>query len=372
MNSRTPRILHVYKDVYPEVPGGIERHVDSLRRHVPDVVSEVLIAGRGLTRTRSRQTPTGREVAVWQAGRAWSTPVTTGYPLWLRRMAPDLVHLHMPNPTAELAALSLPRETPLVVTYHADIVRQARLLPAYRMLIRRVLQRADVVVSGTGRMVETSLFLREFVGKTQVIPYAVDVAVFARLTVGAGELAAVKAPGDVRTVIATGRLVYYKGFDRLVDLANQIDGRVLIVGGGPLEAELRERATQHRNVAFTGSVSDRMLRAHLAASDVFVLPSVNRAESFGIATIEAQAMGLPAVVTDVGTGTIEAVEDGVTGHVVPAADDDALIAALNGLLRDDARRARMGEAARLRTIERFDVRKTAAAHGALYRSLLGA
>ncbi len=57
-----------------------------------------------------------------------------------------------------------------------------------------------------------------------------------------------------------------------------------------------------------GRVGDEEHRTFLAAADCFVLPSANRAESFGIATVEAQAMGLPAVVTEVGTGTTEVIE----------------------------------------------------------------
>jgi len=365
-----PRILHVYKDVHPEVPGGIERHVDDLRRHVTDAISDVLVARRGVRPTSERATPTGREVAVWQFGRALSAPLTAGYPRRLRRMAPDLIHLHMPNPTAELSILSAPRGTPLVVSYHADIVRQARLLPVYRLLISRVLQRADVVISGTQRLAETSPFLQGVADKIQVIPYAVDVATFDRSSVDAAELSAARGAPGSPTVIATGRLVYYKGFAQLIALANRLDGRLVIVGGGPLEKELRAQAAGQADVVLTGQVSDRVLRAHLAAADVFVLPSVNRAESFGIATIEAQSMGLPAVVTDVGTGTVEAVQDGVTGCVVPCSDADALVAAINALLGDRARRAAMGRAARERAVERFDVHRSAQAHRAVYRSLL--
>lgn len=372
MTAIGARILHVYKDVHPAVPGGIERHIDELRRHVPGITSEVLVAGRGWSRTRLRLVSGGREVAVWQVGRALSTPLTVAYPRWLRRLAPDLVHLHMPNPVAELSTLSLPRGVPLVVSYHADIVRQARLLPVYRWLIRSVLRRADIVISGTERLAETSQFVREVAHKTQVIPYAVDTAKFDRTRVAPAQLSALQAADGARTVIAAGRLVYYKGFGRLIDLSERLEGRLLIVGGGPLEAELRARAAAHDNVVLTGPVSDSGLRARLAASDVFVLPSVNRAESFGIATIEAQAMGLPAVVTDVGTGTIEAVEHGITGYVVPSADDDALVTAVNDLLLSDALRSKMGDAARSRVVERFDVRSMAEAHLAVYRSLLDA
>jgi rhamnosyl/mannosyltransferase len=362
-------VLHVYKDIHPEVPGGIERHIDDLRRHMPEVVSDVLIAARGCRATRSRSLPAGREVAVWQVGRVLSTPLTGGYPRWIRRLKPDVLHLHMPNPPAELSVLTVPGDLPLVVSYHADVVRQAKLLRAYSVLIRRVLDRADVVISGSQSLLRTSAFVKRVADKTVVIPYGVDMGQFDRSKVAPEEILALTCPEGRRTVVAVGRLVHYKGFDRLIDLAGRIDGRLIIVGGGPLEASLRERAAGHPNVSLTGPVSDRALRAHLAAADVFVLPSVNRAESFGIATIEAQAMGLAAVVTDVGTGTVEAVEDGVTGYVVPSAHDEALVGRINLLLGDDELRSKMGDAARRRVVERFDVHQSVSSHLRIYRSL---
>jgi glycosyltransferase involved in cell wall biosynthesis len=85
------------------------------------------------------------------------------------------------------------------------------------------------------------------------------------------------------------------------------------------------------------------------------LPSTSRAESFGIATLEAQAMGVPAVVTDVGTGTIEAISPGETGLVVEPGDARALAAALDAVLADPERRGEMGKRARERAIARHSV-----------------
>lgn len=359
------RVLHVYKDVHPEVPGGIERHVDMLRRAVPGVRSSVLICSRSRT-TRIRTVGSSLEVAVGELGRALSAPLAPTFPLWLRRIPADVIHLHMPNPTGEVAAVLDRRGLPLVVSYHADIVRQAKLLPLYAPLVRACLQRAAAVVCGTRGILRTSPLLPGFEDRITTIPYAVDTAFFSPAAADGAAVAAIRARLGAPLVVATGRLVYYKGFERLIDLAGSLGGSLAIVGGGPLEESLRQRAQGHPNVTVVGGVSDRELRDYLAAADCFVLGSTSRAESFGIATVEAQSMGVPAVVTDVGTGTGEAVRDGVTGTVVGMDDLRGLTLAINRVLGDPALGRQMGEAARNWAVERFDHDAVARAHADLY------
>ena len=91
--------------------------------------------------------------------------------------------------------------------------------------------------------------------------------------------------------------------------------------------------------------------------DAFVLPT--RAEAFGIAAVEATALGLPVIGTAVG-GLPDIVAEGETGYVIPPGDVDALAAHLRRLAEDSALRQRMGRAARQRAEERFDARKNAA------------
>nr|MBA2793017.1 glycosyltransferase [Thermoleophilaceae bacterium] len=133
---------------------------------------------------------------------------------------------------------------------------------------------------------------------------------------------------------------------QLIAAASSLDASVVIAGSGPLEAHLRDLARSEPRVHLLGGVPESDLPLLLAAADLFVLPSVNRAESFGIATLEAQAMGVPAVVTDVGTGTVEAIVPGETGVVVPAGDPVALAGAISALLADPERLRAMGRAAR--------------------------
>ncbi|MGW0662232.1 glycosyltransferase [Streptodolium elevatio] len=143
--------------------------------------------------------------------------------------------------------------------------------------------------------------------------------------------------------------------------------RLVLIGLGPLEPQLRERASRPDlagSVVFTGSRGD--VPELLPAFDVFALGS--RQEGLPVALMEAMATGLPVVVTDVG-GMPEIVTDGVEGRVVPSGDPAALAAALAEAAADPARRRAWGKAARLRS-ESFDVAGAQARIEDVYREVL--
>ena len=346
------RVLHVYKDVYPPIVGGIEKHIDALRRGMPDVVSHVLVCARA-PRTRVTQAEGAFEVRVAELGPRWlSVPVAPSFPRWVRRIEADLIHLHMPNPTGELAVVLARGGRPVVASYHADVGRQARFERAYRPLVDACLERSSAIIVGSGGLAENSAALRRHSSKLKRIPYAVDVDRYRRDGVAADRREALRRRYGAPLVIAVGRLVYYKGYEHLIDAARGLDAAVVIVGSGPERERLVARARGLANVHFTGELEESELIAHLAAADCFALSSTSRAESFGIAVAEAQAMELPAAVSDTGAGTAEAIEDGVTGLMVTPGDPRALRDALSALLADAGRGRAMGAAARARAVAR--------------------
>jgi len=369
MSDTRLHVLHVYKDVYPTVVGGIERHIDDLRRSLPDARSDVLVCSRSM-RTRRFQTPYGTEVHVGQLGRILSAPFAPRFPVSLRRHRAALLHVHMPNPTGEASALLARREIPLVASYHADIVRQQALRPLYAPLVNRLLRRASAIVVGAHATLRQSEFLAAHREKVRVIPYGVDTDRFDSARADPERVAAIRDELGSPLVAATGRLVYYKGFDLLIEAVHGMDASVVIIGGGPLQGKLRVLAASNPRVTVTGHVSEQRLVDLLAAADCFALPSTSRAESFGIATVEAQAMGLPAIVADVGTGTTEAIDPGVTGIVISPGDVTALRAAIEQLLGDDEQRARMSAAASERARATLSLKVMAETVRGLYEEVL--
>jgi glycosyltransferase involved in cell wall biosynthesis len=361
-------VVHVYKDVFPGVVGGIEKHIDLLRRSLPEVRSDVLVCARsrhGRTLTR----PSGVEIQVGELGRLWSVPIAPMFPAALRRIEADIVHVHMPNPLGELAALT-DRVRPLVCSYHADIVRQASMAPLYRPLVRACLGKAAEVIVGSRRLADSSPFLAPFAERATVLPYFLDTEEISPGRVSEEERERLRARYGGPIVLAVARLVYYKGLDILIEAARSLQASVVIVGDGPLAGELHRLARTAPNVHLVGAVSDADLLVHLAVADCFVLPSTSRAESFGISALEAQAMGVPAVVTDVGTGTVEAISPGETGLVVAPGSAPALADAIGAIIADRTRREQMGRLARERVLARHSIASAAEHLRAIYARAL--
>ena len=152
--------------------------------------------------------------------------------------------------------------------------------------------------------------------------------------------------GSIR-FLYVGRISKEKNLDALAEawlkLHAEIPSATLaLVGDGPYLAELRRRLT-NAGVIFTGFLSGEALARAYASADAFVFPSTT--DTFGNVVLEAQASGLPTIVTDVG-GPRELVRDGETGLVGPGQDAVALLAAMRRLASDDSLRRRMGDAAR--------------------------
>ena len=164
--------------------------------------------------------------------------------------------------------------------------------------------------------------------------------------------------GTAPVVVCVSRLVARKGQDVLVAgwprvLARHPDARLLLVGGGPAEASLRRAVSRlglERSVVLTGPVAPEELPAYYAAGDVFAMPCRTRragldVEGLGMVFLEAAACGRPVVAGTSG-GAPEAVQEGITGHVVDPRSPDAVAAAVTGLLDDPVRARALGAAGR--------------------------
>jgi len=148
-------------------------------------------------------------------------------------------------------------------------------------------------------------------------------------------------------ILYVGRVSREKGLDVLAESFRQVhahrrDARLVIVGEGPYLEEMRTQ-TEGLPVLFTGYLQGAELAAAYAGADLFAFPSAT--DTFGNVVLEAQASGLPVVVTSEG-GPREAMLPGKTGLVVPPAQPRALALALLELMSDRARLARMAREGR--------------------------
>lgn len=348
------KILHIYKDYYP-VLGGIENHVrivaEEQARLGHDVT--VLVTNRGL-RGEVSESAAPRVIKAGRLATIASAPISLSLPLWMRRLPCDVAHLHFPYPIGEMAYLLAGRARRLVVTYHSDIVRQKWLLRFYAPLLRRLLQRADRILPTNQRYLETSDFLASVRDKCTVVPLGINLKRFEQADRARAQ--EIRRQFGPDTLIFVGRLRYYKGLEYLIRAMSQVPARLLVIGTGPMEKQWRALAADLRlasKVTFLGDVDDASLPAYYAAGALFVLPSSQRSEAFGVSMLEGMACGLPAISTELGTGTSFVNLHEQTGLVVPPGDPAALAQAINRLLADTELRQRLGKAAHARAWGEF-------------------
>ena len=196
-----------------------------------------------------------------------------------------------------------------------------------------------------------------------------DTARFAPSAATRGAVRAELGVGDAPLVFSAGRLVSKKGFEYLIDAVGIVAARVpgLRLADRRRQATLRETLAQRARALATASCCSarerRTTSARLAAAaDVIAVPSVHddqgNVDGLPNFALEAMATATPVVATRVG-GLPQAIEDGVTGRLVPERDARALAAAIEALLRDSAAARRLGEAARTAVIRRFGWARTA-------------
>lgn len=369
-----PTVLHIYKDYYPPVVGGIEIHLNLLCGGLRGEYDVRVLVANPAGRKTVRQALGGIEIVrAGQFGRLAGTPVCPSFPLWMRRLGGDILHFQCPHPTGVLAYFAARPRGRLVVTYQCDIVRQAKLLMLYGPFLRWFLRRADVILPTSPPLVETSPFLRPVAEKCIPIPMGIPLERYEKTSEIEARAAAIRAEHERPIILFVGQLRYYKGLHFLLQAMRDIDADLIIVGEGregPGLVRMVERLAIEDQVRFVGKREGDELVAYYHAADVFCLPSHLRAEAFGLAQVEAMACGLPVVSCRVGTGVEWVNQDGVTGFVVPPAAPEKLSGAIRRLLAQPQLRRQMGENARARARSEFSLDVMVARIKTVYRWLL--
>jgi len=378
------RVLHIGK-FYPPFAGGMENFMGDLlpaleRRNIH---TAALVHGHEFGRREAYNNDVAARIyRVPSYGSFLYAPISPGFALALRReiraFKPDILHMHLPNTSAFLAmAIPSARKVPWVVQWQSDIVNSdidRRLAMAYRFyqpLERRFLKKASAIIASTPPYFDTSEPLSSWREKCRVIPLGLDEN---RLKMPGKNLKnwaeGIWQTGRIR-IISVGRLTYYKGHEVLIKAAADLpEAHIVIVGEGDRKEHLggliRELGLGGR-VELTGFVPDEKLRALLATSDLFCLPSIERTEAFGLVLLEAMRYAKPVVASDVsGSGMGWIIGHMETGLLVKPGDVDDLARALQLLCQKPGLRERMAEAGRKRFNAVFRIDQVAAKISSLY------
>ncbi|EMA24370.1 glycosyltransferase family 4 protein [Haloarcula argentinensis] len=336
--------------------GGVESYVHSLaKKHVASGHSVTVVCAKAKTETGKREIIDGITVRrLSSIGKIANTNITPALPKVLLEEArsADIIHTHIPTPwSADLSALAgAITDTPVIVTYHNDIIGDGLadyIATAYnRTMLQLTLGIADRIIVTQPDYIEDSSHLKPHTDKVRVVHNGVDVERFHPVELDTARRERLGFDSDRSNLFFLSVLDGhhgYKGLDVLLKSLAQLSEseelvpKLLVGGGGDAHAQYEQQATDlgvDDHVEFLGRVPDEDLVALYSGADLFVLPSKSSdQEGFGLVVLEAMACETPVVTTDV-VGVSDDIIANDAGSIVAVDDSGALAEAISGGLTD--------------------------------------
>lgn len=354
-----PLRIGVFTESWKPYVSGVVRSIDSFAAGLAGLGHELYIFAPSYPGHRRREQNVFRFLSLpapTNPDFRLSIPLSLRLGATAGRLGLDLIHVHSPFLMGQLGArLARRLRLPLVFTFHTLYHHYAHYVPLPRLLTEwAALRWSRDFCNGCDLVIAPTSGVRDFLcqlGVTvpiEVLPTGVDPRRFRH-----GDPAWLRTTyrlGDGPVLLYVGRLGQEKNLSLLLRAYRRVraarpDARLVLVGDGPQEPQLREEALRlgvAEGVAFVGRFGDRELAHAYAGADVFVFPSVT--ETQGIVLAEAQAAGLPVVAMRA-LGTADMVEDGRDGLLCDLSEESFAGAVLR-LLADAGLRAAMARAAR--------------------------
>ena len=281
----------------------------------------------------------------------------------------DIVHCHVPS-FGFLREVVEKVPQPVVVTYHCDVTVSEKYygipVPGFfvkgleksaNVMARMLLKRADVVYNTTKTYAETSPVLKH-VKNVRHIPIGIFHDHIDEMQKKLGLTEKDKNP---KQILWLGRMAGNKGCDYMVKampmiLAKFPDTKLVICGDGEEKAHINsliDKFDIRKSIEMYGTVQFDQLVKLFYSSLVYVFPSINRLEAFGIVQLEAFANYTPVICSDI-PGPNAVMDEGRTGVIIPKQDPQAIANAVNDLLADPQKAIEMGKAGRKLVETKYD------------------
>ena len=366
------KVLHLTKYYHPYI-GGIEQVTKDIVQSLnisTDIYCDVLCFNTSSTYIEESI----ETYKVYRTASLATLSSTAISPQYIQKFAKfaknyDIIHIHHPNPIAFLALFLVRPSAKIIIHWHADIIRQKKLLKLFQPLQRWALQRADAIITTSQNYADHSQPLQDFKDKIQVIPIGIrppTKVTFKRTN----------AYKNKKIIFSLGRLVSYKGFDVLINSAEFLDEEfiILIGGDGPLYDHLHELIEQknlQNKVKLLGRLTEEEKSIYFQKCFLFCLPSITKAEAFGVVLLEAMTYAKPIVSTNIiQSGMSWVNKDDETGILVQPNSPQQLASAFKKLASDEELYKTLSKNALKRYKKHFTREKMITSLEALYKTVL--
>jgi glycosyltransferase involved in cell wall biosynthesis len=296
----------------------------------------------------------------------------------LNRIKPDIVHIHSFDYIHPLM-ISLVNfflngfPNLIVSTWGTDVIGSSSTRSSWRGTLSKkiLLTQAKEITATTHFLAKATSRLAPKNKKIHVIPFGIDCKAFSK------SKDYYRKSSDFITLGFIKHLKPKYGPDYFLKAMPLIlrefpETSLIMAGKGEMEYSLKELSTHlgiEKKIQFIGYIEYEAVPAVLENIDIFVMPSIEDSETFGVAAIEAQAMEIPVVASNVG-GVSEAVQDGKTGILVEPRNIESLANTVIKLIANPELRKRMGKNGRQFVVDNYDLRKNVLLLEDIYRNIL--
>lgn len=327
--------------------GGVEKYVLELSKQLVALGNQVTVVCADEPHGESCAVQGLKTIRLPYIAKVANTNITPRLFGTLMSQKFDVIHTHIPTPwSADISALvSLLRQKRLFVTYHNDLTGQGVsgfVAGLYNFtFLHLVLWRANKIIITQPKYLEYSRHLKLHKKKVITIPLGVTLP----LTVPGVK----RKANQVFFMSVLDKHHEYKGLGILLDAMSKVkdrrpEARLLVGGGGELIGKYGQLAKMlgiSDSVEFVGYLPDKELAELYSSSSVFVLPSVNKLEGFGIVALEALSYATPVITTHF-AGSSDIIVRNKAGLIVPPGDAAVLANAITTLLEDHGEAQSMG------------------------------
>jgi glycosyltransferase involved in cell wall biosynthesis len=262
----------------------------------------------------------------------------------------DIIHVHHPDPMTALALKLSGYKGKVVIHWHSDILNQRFLLRFYQPLQTWLINRADTIIATSLVYAKNSTAISKYMDKVTIVPIGIQEPIHNMSKV---DIWKQKYAGK-KIIFSLGRLVSYKGFKYLIKASKYLpnDYVCLIGGTGPLKKELEKEINDlhvETKTVLLGRVEEDDLCALYEACELFCLPSISKAEAFGVVLIEAMSYSKPIVTSNIiGSGVPWVNVQGKTGFNVTPQNSRDLALAIQKICENPSIKSVFGTNSRIR------------------------
>lgn len=345
----TIKVLHIGKYSI-EKNGGIETMIRTIFKNCPAAVKNTLICFGD--KNCEKKIFNSRIIINRETFKIFSQSFSFSYAKSIKNEINkhQIIHLHLPNIYGSLLVLLFKKkETKIIIHWHSDIQGKQLIYFLIKFIEKKVIQSAKYIICTSRNYAETSEPLKLFQKKIKIIPIGVSdkIGINQPFRVTAQIQHLIKKNSGKKIIITTGRLVKYKGFRYLIDAFKYLNNEkvLIIVGDGPEKKSIRTQILESKkNIFLLSNINDSDLNFLLKKSHIFCLPSISRAEAFGIVLIEAMKNSLPLITTNInGSGMNYINRNNINGIVVEKENSIELAKAINKICDNDIMRKKFSE-----------------------------